>query len=72
MCKPQLEALDDIAMFHLKQDLDALDKMSGRGTSLLSLLIPGSTQQFHQMRQKLTTELGAAANIKDRANRQSV
>jgi hypothetical protein len=41
--------------------LDVLDAAEGNGTSLLTVMVPGTMTQFHQMRQKLSGELGCAS-----------
>jgi len=70
--KPRMEACDDIKLFKIRQQLDYLESVHGDGTSMLSILVPGTMAQVCQMRQKLSSELGFASNIKDRVNRQSV
>jgi peptide subunit release factor 1 (eRF1) len=70
--KARMETFDEIAMFKYTQQLNMLESAVGAGTSLITLLIPGTMTQLHHMRQKLDAELGAASNIKDRVNRHSV
>lgn len=64
--------LDQVQMFKTQKLIRSLTAAEGHGTSLLTLMIPNSTTQLHQMRQKLKTEKGAASNIKNRTNGQSV
>jgi peptide subunit release factor 1 (eRF1) len=70
--KARMATFDEIEIFKIKQHVDFLYAVEGNGTSLLTIMIGGTMGQFHQMRQKLSDELGCASNIKDRVNRQSV
>jgi hypothetical protein len=70
--KARMATFDEIEIFKIKRHLNFLKAAEGNGTSLLTIMIPGTMGQFHQMRQKLSGELGCASNIKDRVNRQSV
>jgi peptide chain release factor subunit 1 len=70
--KARMEAFDEVEIFKIKKHLDFLEAVEGNGTSLLTIMVPGTMAQFHQMRQKVSGELGCASNIKDRVNRQSV
>ena len=63
---------DEIELFKFQQEIIQLENASGDGTSLVTIMIPGNATQLNQMKQKLTREMGAAANIKDKINRQSV
>ncbi|OHT11445.1 hypothetical protein TRFO_19077 [Tritrichomonas foetus] len=67
-----IDCTDQIDLFKFKQTIKMLEIAEGDGTSLLTVMIPGSSAQLSQMKQKLTREYGAAANIKDKINRQSV
>jgi peptide chain release factor subunit 1 len=61
----------DIHLWKLKRIIKNLDNLKGAGTSMITLVIPGG-DQVCGYRAMLTTELGAASNIKSRVNRQSV
>lgn len=63
---------DEIELFKFQQEISHLENAKGDGTSLLTIMIPGSPTQLIQMRQKLSREIGTASNIKDKINRQSV
>ena len=52
--------------------MDSLSAARGVGTSLITLLVPPGGDQLGKASRLLTEEQGAAANIKSRANRQSV
>lgn len=65
-------SFDQIELFQFQQLINQLENAKGDGTSLLTIMVPGNTTQLNQMKQKLTREMGAAANIKDKINRQSV
>jgi hypothetical protein len=41
--------------------LDFLDAVEDNGTSLLTIMVPETMTQFHQMRQKLSGELCCAS-----------
>lgn len=64
---------DDIAIeqWKIKRLLRQLDNAAGSGTSMISLIIPPGSQ-LSKTNTMLTTEMGAASNIKSRVNRQSV
>jgi hypothetical protein len=70
--KPRMATFDEMGGFEIKQHLDFLAAVEGNSTSMLTIMIPGTMSQFYQMRQKLSSELGCASNIKNRVNRQSV
>lgn len=61
----------DLQLWRQKKGIDALDQMSGSGTSLISLLIPGDTQ-LAKISKLLTQEMGTATSIKSRVTRQNV
>lgn len=65
-------SFDQIELFQFQQLINQLENAKGDGTSLLTIMVPGNATQLNQMKQKLTREMGAAANIKDKINRQSV
>jgi peptide subunit release factor 1 (eRF1) len=67
-----MESIDEIEAFKYNQQLDLVEKAVGSGTSLVTLLIPGTMTQLHRMKQRLYSEKSAASNIKDPANRDSV
>jgi peptide chain release factor subunit 1 len=61
----------DVQMWKLKRVINSLTNLKGNGTSMISLVIPGN-DLVCGYRAMLTNEMGAAANIKSRVNRQSV
>ena len=61
----------DIQLWRQKKGIEALDQMSGSGTSLISLLIPGDTQ-LAKISKLITQEMGTATSIKSRVTRQNV
>lgn len=63
---------DEIELFKFQQEISRLERTKGDGTSLVSIMIPGSNTQLNQMKQKLSREMGTSSNIKDKINRQSV
>jgi peptide chain release factor subunit 1 len=61
----------DIQLWRQKKGIEALEKMSGSGTSLISLLIPADTQ-LAKISKLITQEMGTASCIKSRVTRQNV
>jgi len=61
----------DPELYKFKRLIKYLDSLAGKGTSLVSLLIPAgdSLVGYNNM---LTTELGTASNVKSRVNRLSI
>lgn len=62
---------EDIEKWKIKKLLKSLQSLTGRGTSMVSLIIPpsGNLTVTNKM---LTEEIGTASNIKSRVNRLSV
>lgn len=61
----------DVNLWRQKKSIETLDKFSGAGTSLITLLIPADTQ-LGRISKLLTQEMGTATSIKSRVTRQSV
>jgi peptide chain release factor subunit 1 len=55
----------------LSSTISDLRKVSGSGTTLITLYIPGD-RQLSQVAQRLDEEYGGAANIKSKATRKAV
>jgi peptide subunit release factor 1 (eRF1) len=70
--KAQMESVEEILRFKYTKQLDMLEDAVGTGTSLITIMIPGTMTQLHRMRQKLSSEKSAASNIKDSGNRANV
>lgn len=62
---------NELEIWRIKNVIKKYSRAKGSGTSLITLMIK-SGGQISLTNQKLTDELGAASNIKDRVNRQSV
>jgi peptide subunit release factor 1 (eRF1) len=70
--KARMETIDRANLMKYQQQLDMLDGFVGKGTSVVTLMIPGTTTQLQHMRQKVTTELSSSSNVKDTVNRRSI
>ncbi len=65
----------EIEQWKLKRLISTLNELEGAGTSMISLLIPPSTDSYGSISRvvkMLTDEMGTAVNIKSRVNRLSV
>lgn len=58
-----------LAQLQLLQQLDELDAVSGNGTTLVSLYIPGTSSQLAKMQGTVKTEIALAQNIKSKQTR---
>lgn len=61
----------DVELWRVKKLIQSLDNARGNGTSMISLIIP-QNGQLSIVNKMLTEEMGTAARIKSRVNRQSV
>ncbi len=59
-------------VFRMQSQLRDLDKISGDGTTLISLYCPPKASQFLKLNQMLNEEQGTASCIKSRVTRQRV
>ncbi|GIQ85797.1 peptide chain release factor eRF1/aRF1, partial [Kipferlia bialata] len=66
-----IEEEKNVAIWRLKKLVDRLNNTRGNGTSMISLVCPG-TEQIPSMTRMLTEEYSTASNIKSRVNRLSV
>lgn len=67
-----MEALDRATLHKHEQQLDMLASFVGQGTSVVTVMIPGTVPQLTHMRQKIAAELGSSSNVKDTVNRRSI